>query len=356
MERFGEQIGLQREPKVLLEHAPPAGTPTGEDWSVEDGAIARIVARLSSEYVLRAFQLLIDSFGDVRAGLLAQAIHTANVAYLDARTERGRRAAGSDGIIPDELRRPISIARLADSAGLPFESTRRIVQRLSDMGACVRVDAGVIVPKAAVERPETVRAVIANAGYVRRFVRDLQAAGLAEADPLAGPQAAERTDVDGPAVRIVARLSAEYILRALGLLVDSYGDIRAGIVAQTVVTANTAHLDARTGAGRRYAGIDHAPPDEVRKPISIARLAASLGVPYETMRGQVRRLLDSGVCIRVDGGVIVPTAVLERPEMARVMLANVRYVRRLVRDLCAVEFDSGSRRGPSDAPTPELGL
>ncbi len=321
---------------MSLQHAPPAGPQVTEDGSVEDTAIARIVTRLSSEYVLRAFQLLIDSFGDVRAGLLAQVIHTANVAHLDARTEPGQRAAMPDGIIPDELRRPISIARLADSAGLPFESTRRIVQRLIETGACVRVEGGVIVPRAAVERPETVRAVIANAGYVRRFVRDLQAVGLVEHVPPAWPQAAETIDEDGPAVRIVARLSAEYFLRALRLLVDTYGDIRAGIVAQTIVAANTAHLDARTGEGRRYAGIDEAPPDEVRKPISIARLAASLAVPYETMRGQVQRLVESGVCIRVDGGVVVPAAVLERPAMARAMLANVRYTRKLVRDLQAV--------------------
>ena len=59
----------------------------------EDTAVARIVTRLSSEYVLRAFQLLIDAFGDIRAGLLVQAINTANVAALvhtDAGSQRRR--------------------------------------------------------------------------------------------------------------------------------------------------------------------------------------------------------------------------------------------------------------------------
>ncbi len=324
---------------------------TGPSKTARDRADRR---QAPAGYVLRAFQLLIDSFGDVRAGLLAQAIHTANVAYLDARTERGQRAAGSDGIIPDELRRPISIARLADSAGLPFEyaADRATAERYGGLRArrCRWRD-----------RPEGGRGAAQNGARRDRehrlrppTVRDLQAAGLAEADPLAGPQAAERTDADG-AVRIVARLSAEYILRARwgswSIATATYVPGSSRRPSSPPIPLTSTPGQARVGATRHHP----APPDEVRKPISIARLAASLGVPYETMRGAGsaasrqrglhprRRRRD-----RAGGG-------LERPEMAHVMLANVRYVRRLVRDLCAVEFASGSRRGPSDAPTPELG-
>ena len=310
-----------------------------------DAAVARIVTRFSSQYVLRAFQLLIDAFGDIRAGLLVQAINTANIAAI-VHTDEGRRTAGPTGTFPDEARRPISIARLADSAGLPFESTRRIVQRLIDEGDCRRVEGGVIVPRAAVERPSVVRAATANVGYVRRFMHDLQAAGLDAALRPAGSQAWWAGDEDATGARIVATLSGEYILRSLQLLADTYGDIRAGIVAQTIVTANTAHLEGRTGDRRRYAGIALAPPDEVRRPISVARLAESLGLPYETMRRQVRRLVDARVCVRLNDGLIVPAAVLERPASVRSALANVGYVRKFMRDLHAIGFD--------DAPRPEL--
>jgi hypothetical protein len=186
-----------------------------------------------------------------------------------------------------------------------------------------------------VERPETLRAVKANVGYVRRLMRDLLASGLAEPLVLAATPATEAADV--VFARIVARLSADYVLRALQLLVETFGDIRAAVVAQTILTANTAHLDARDGEGWRYLGVDEIPPDEVRKPISIARLAESLGLPYETMRGQARRLIDAGVCARVHGGLVVPSAVLERPAARRATLANVGYVRRFVRDLQAIE-------------------
>ena len=55
----------------------------------------------------------------------------------------------------------------------------------------------------------------------------------------------------------------------------------------------------------------------------------------------MRRLIDAGVCVRVDDGLIVPGAVLERPAAARSALANVGYVRKFMRDLHAVGFDGG---------------
>jgi DNA-binding Lrp family transcriptional regulator len=311
----------------------------------DDAAIARVVARLSSEYALRAFQLLIELYGDVRAGLIAQTIHAANTAHVDARTEEGLAAAGWDGMLADEARRPIGVARLAESVGIPFESTRRIVQRLIDNGTCRREKRGVIVPASMVERPQTIRAVNANVGYVRKFVRDLDALGMAEPYELA--TAPESNDI--VFARMVARLSCDYLLRVLRLFSDAYGDIRRAIVAQTILTANTAHLDARGAIGLRYRGIDKAPPDAVRRPITTARLAESLGVAYETMRGQTRRLADAGICAPTRGGLIVPAAVEESPALVRLMLANVVYVRRFLNDLQTMERTLAPNEGPAPA-------
>ena len=110
--------------------APPdaAGVMSGE------AAVARIVSRLSGDYVLRAFQLLIDVHGDIRLGLFVVGINAANVAHIDGRTEEGRRAAASEGLVRDEMRKPINVDWLADLAGLPRDGTRQIVQRLVDAG------------------------------------------------------------------------------------------------------------------------------------------------------------------------------------------------------------------------------
>jgi hypothetical protein len=74
-------------------------------------------------------------------------------------------------------------------------------------------------------------------------------------------------------------------------------------------------------------------PDAVRRPISMARLAESLGQPYETVRGHAHRLVTAGVCRRADHGLIVPAVVLEQPVATRALVANVANVRKLVRDL-----------------------
>jgi hypothetical protein len=64
-----------------------------------------------------------------------------------------------------------------------------------------------------------------------------------------------------------------------------------------------------------------------------------LGLPYETLRRQVHRLIEAGVCVRVEGGLIVPMAVVEQPAAGQAVLANVRYVRQFVRNLQAIGFD-----------------
>jgi len=301
--------------------------------SSEDAAIARIVARLSSEYVLRLLQLTIEAFGDVRAGLVGQAVETANLAHFDSRNDWGRDHVGSDLTFPNEARRPVSVARLAESLGLPLETTRRIVQRLVDQGICLRVEGGVILPRAAVQRADIGAAVAANIGYARKFIRDLQAAGFTEAACFDGTELAAQ---DSFAARVAARLSAQYLLRVCQLIAAVHGDIRLGIVAQTIIAANTAHLDMRGGEGWRYANLEDVPPDEVRRPIRIARLAESLGLPFETVRRYVRRLTADGSCVRVKGGLIVPRQVQERPAAVRGSVANVSYVRKFVRDLYAV--------------------
>jgi DNA-binding Lrp family transcriptional regulator len=314
-----------------------------QDIIAEDAAIARIVTRLSGEYVLRVVHLLATDFS-ILDGIVVLTIASANTAHLTPLTEGGRRYASVDAIPPDEVRRPISIARIAETLGMPFETTRRRVQGLMLGRACVRVERGVIVPSAYMARLAPVR-MLKHVGYVRKFLRDLGTVGII-GDGGSSAFFPTNADADAAIARMVGRLSAGYVLRAVRLLIETYGDIRLGVVAQTIVTANTAHLDVRTGEGWRYAGIDEAPPDEVRRPISVSRLAESLGLPFETTRGQVRRLIDAGVCIRVEGGLIVPAVVLEGPAAVRAAVVNVGYVRRFVRDLQAVgglKLDAWSR-------------
>jgi DeoR/GlpR family transcriptional regulator of sugar metabolism len=62
--------------------------------------------------------------------------------------------------------------------GLPFETTRRHVNKLVQAGRCVRVRGGVIVPTQVLQHPKTNEATLANVTNVRRFLRALKAAGV----------------------------------------------------------------------------------------------------------------------------------------------------------------------------------
>ena len=164
----------------------------------------------------------------------------------------------------------------------------------------------------------------------------------------AAPPDSEANPDDAAVARIAARLSAEYFLRAVQLLLETHGDPLDGIIAQTINTANTAHLDAGNGGGQRNMATDQTPPDDVRRPISIARIAESLGLPFETTRRRVQRLIDAGACARIEGGLIVTQAFLERPEVVRSDVANVGYLCRLVGDLQAAGLGAVPRAPPGE--------
>ena len=131
----------------------------------------------------------------------------------------------------------------------------------------------------------------------------------------------------------MARLSTNYVLRSLRLLADLHdGELMTGIVGQAIIAANTAHLDNAADPARRYAGRD-LPPDEMRRPVSVLALSASLGLPFETTRRHVGKLVSAGACRRVRGGVIVPAAVLDNPKFLEAAETNLTHVLQFVRGL-----------------------
>ena len=139
---------------------------------------ARVAARLSSDYVLRSLLLLAGRYdGELMTGVVSLAIIAANTAHLE-------QAAGTPQypdlgeIPPDDLRKPISVLALAGSLGLPFETTRRHVNRLRKAGRCVRVKGGVIVPAESLRNFDNDAALVANLTNLRRLFRSLAKAGL----------------------------------------------------------------------------------------------------------------------------------------------------------------------------------
>ena len=142
------------------------------------------------------------------------------------------------------------------------------------------------------------------------------------------------TTSDHRVARAVSRLSATYILRTLPIATAPFGgDILMTVVAWGILSANVEHIDHPTQGDTSYQGLDTDVPHDLKRPVSILALAQSLGLPYETTRRHVNRLLEAGMCRKVGRAGVVFTASLDSTEATQTMLANVQNIRRLYRDL-----------------------
>ena len=152
---------------------------SADDLSPEDQARARQVARLTTEFVLRSFSMAARLHdGDLIRAMVAAAIVAANTSHLGDRSAGPARHAGMADIPTDPVRRPVSVMAVSQALGLPFETTRRYVNRLIALGMVRRVKGGVIGLTEAVASTENEALIVANTAHVRRFVRSLGRIGF----------------------------------------------------------------------------------------------------------------------------------------------------------------------------------
>ncbi len=130
------------------------------------------------------------------------------------------------------------------------------------------------------------------------------------------------------------------ILRAVEMVNREYdGDITAALVFAAVVEANVGHLATNPGSTAQLATLARLPPDELRRPVTGVALAATLGIPNETVRRKVKGLIEQGLLVRVDGGLIVPTQVMASEKMTRLTRASFLNLRRLFIQLRRIGVD-----------------
>ncbi|RAK63599.1 HTH domain-containing protein [Phenylobacterium kunshanense] len=127
----------------------------------------------------------------------------------------------------------------------------------------------------------------------------------------------------------------------LDLIEATRGDLDAvdTLIWVSIVQANLGPVMARSDLESAYAV--QPPPDELRRPISVAALAGATGLPFETVRRRVARLRDRGRCEIGPDGVIVPQRSLETPAHAAVIMDNYRVLQRTFRRLEVLGFFDG---------------
>lgn len=145
-----------------------------------DEQLIRAAIRLASNYLLRNVEVMSEAAeGDLMAGLIFSAIVQANVRPISNDPKLGKTYGQMDAIPPDELRSPISVNALAESLRIPYETTRRHVNKLIKLGFCVKVGArGVIVPAAVIASPTLVKGGLQQYSHLMHFLGQLKEIGL----------------------------------------------------------------------------------------------------------------------------------------------------------------------------------
>lgn len=156
----------------------------------------------------------------------------------------------------------------------------------------------------------------------------------------------ERRRFDPPVNQVVEHASGALVQQdrrlaryAFAFLLDEMANGVAGLepldglLVLAINQANIVPLTRDPAARARYGHI-HAPaPDTERRPVSINAIAASLGLPFETTRRRIKRLIATGVCAASPEGVIVPASFLVSPVYVQSVLLGHERLRRFYVEL-----------------------
>lgn len=275
------------------------------------------IARLSLSFTLDQVAAGLAGLAPLDA-LLVLAVNQANIAPL-TRDPAARRAYGAlEHAAPDDARRPASINAMANSLGIPFETTRRRLKRLEAAGVCTIVPgAGVVIPESFLTSPAYLESVMAAHNRLVGFY------GRLVDDDLLDPLPATNYEVDeGVPLRGAARLISDYLLRALDGLLREGGDVVSATVLLAILVASIgeAPWPPQDDAALRATPF---------RPVSVADIARRLGLPGETARRHVAQLADAGLCLRTAQGVTVAADLLARPSLQHIAEDHAASVQRL---------------------------
>jgi DNA-binding Lrp family transcriptional regulator len=143
----------------------------------------------------------------------------------------------------------------------------------------------------------------------------------------AKPGAADR-QISLPELRLSMRASNQFLLDAV-VFASAGRDFTDNLILLAIVQANLALVTADPQLQLKYAAADSPPPDSMRRPISINAVAASLRLPFETVRRRVVHLSDQGICEITPRGVVVPERQVVSPGHLAILETNYHAVRKL---------------------------
>jgi DNA-binding Lrp family transcriptional regulator len=260
--------------------------------------------------------------GDVIDPLILSVVLEANVAPINQDLELSARYATLEDVVPEALRRPVTINALAASLQLPYETVRRRCARMTESGALVSTPRGVYVPGLSINNPFYLITATARYERLKAFYFELKALGAMESATL---RPNDVPSYRAAPIRAANRLVSEYVLRVVETVMRGVGDPLSGLILMEMGRANAAHLDAID------LQVEGPIPDSRRKPVSMLELSRRVGLPAETVRRHVKTLEAEGLCRAVKGGRLAAVEKLMRgdPERGGGLAENLQNLQRL---------------------------
>ncbi len=130
------------------------------------------------------------------------------------------------------------------------------------------------------------------------------------------------------------RLGSNYVLHAARLVAQAIDrDVVKALIFLAISRANVRAFTRTVPAMISFSGLSEVPPDEVRVPVTVYRVAHDLGLPYETTRRHIAKLRSDGLCALVEGGLVVPRSVLQGPAFLQAIEGNFALATNLLAEL-----------------------
>lgn len=124
------------------------------DDQPSDLAIKYFVFSQNVDFILKSLKTVSKTFdGDSTTMVVFWTMARASVSHLTRRNKMSQEAI--DGVFPDHLRRPVAVLSISNYLGLPYETTRRHVMKLVELGFVRRIGSReFLVPRDVLTRPE----------------------------------------------------------------------------------------------------------------------------------------------------------------------------------------------------------
>ena len=230
------------------------------------------------------------------------AIYSANVRKITT-TSLNLTYGALSSAPPSTVLMPITVASISQSLGVPYETMRRHIQMLEKSGLCVSDKRGVIISPSFFADEERIQVLIdttfTNFCF---FLEGLKAINFDFAKSLRSVVAQSESPFSesfSSAGRAVLRLCTDFRLQVMDIIIATYeGDFFLGLVHLAVLNANVGNFYYRLAKEtERYPNYT---------PISIRTLAKNIGLPFETTRRYVRKLLEIGALAETPNGLVIP--------------------------------------------------